>query len=65
MSKYKLVHLNCGNINQGAHWNLIATIMLPAGTTTTYYPAIPDNADDLTLAELKAYALSEFEKANG
>lgn len=65
MSKYKLISLNCANLNQGTAWNLVSTIMLPAGTTTTHYPPVPANADGMTLAELKAYALSEFEKANG
>lgn len=65
MSKYSLVHLNFGNLNHYPHWNLISTILLPSGTTTTHYPAVPQNADQMTLAQLKAYALAEFEKANG
>ena len=65
MSKYTLVHLNIANLNQGTAWNLISTIKLPAGSTTTYTPPSPADADSMTLAELKAYALAEFEKANG
>ena len=63
-SKYKLVHLNLANLNAGDGWNLISTILLPAGTTTTHYPKSPANVDAMSIAELKAYALQEFEKAN-
>ncbi|MFA0994702.1 MULTISPECIES: hypothetical protein [Pseudomonas syringae group] len=64
MSKYKLVHLNLGNVIGWPNWTLISTIRLPAGTDTTHYPPTPENADGMTIAELKAYALAEFEKAN-
>ncbi len=63
-SKYKLAGLNLANLHAGDGWNLIATILLPAGTTTTYYPKSPANVDAMSVAELKAYALVEFEKAN-
>jgi hypothetical protein len=64
MSKYSLVHLQLRNLSHLPRRDLVSTIQLPAGTTTTYYPAVPDNVDEMTVAELKAYAISEFEKAN-
>lgn len=64
MSKYKLNSLNLANLHAGEHWNLVADIQLPAGSSTTYYPPTPKNSDQMTIAELKAYALAEFERAN-
>lgn len=64
MSKYLLVNLELRNLSHLAHLNLMSTIRLPAGTTTTYYPSVPDGVDEMTIAELKAYTISEFEKAN-
>lgn len=64
-SRYKLVSVNLANLNQGQAWNLIATIMLPAGSTTSFnIPLKPDNIDSMTVAALKDYVLSEFEKEN-
>ncbi|WP_285374250.1 hypothetical protein [Pseudomonas sp. lyk4-TYG-107] len=63
-SKYKLMSLNLANLHAGDGWNLLATILLPAGTTTNFSPKSPANADSMSVAELKAYALREFEKAN-
>jgi hypothetical protein len=65
MSKYKIVHLNLAQVIDWPNWTLISTIRLPAGTDTTHYPPVPEDAADMTIAELKAYALAEFEKANG
>lgn len=63
-SKYKVVGVHLANLNQGPAWNLIATIMLPSETTTTYYPDNPENIDSMTIAALKDYVLSEFQKKN-
>ncbi|AZE54604.1 hypothetical protein C4K03_2449 [Pseudomonas synxantha] len=63
-SRYTLIGINLVNLDAGAAWNLIATIRLPAGTTTTYSPKNPDNVDSMTVGQLKQYALNEFSKAN-
>lgn len=63
-SKYTLVTVNLANLDAGNGWNLLAKIRLPAGTTTDYSPKSPASIDSMSVAELKAYVLREFEKAN-
>ncbi|UFQ02242.1 hypothetical protein [Pseudomonas fitomaticsae] len=61
--KWKLVHVTLGNLNHGLCQPAI-TVIGPSQATTTFHPKAPDNIDSLTVAELKAWALSEWTKAN-
>ena len=63
-SRYTLVKIDLANLDAGNGWNLLATIRLPAGSTTNYNPKSPANIDSMSVAELKAYVLREFERAN-
>lgn len=62
MSTYKLVGLNCGNMDRWPYWNLVTTISLPNGSFDVDYPSVPDHVEEMTLSQLKAYVLMEYRK---
>lgn len=64
MSKYSLVDIQIRHLRHQSRHTIMSTIQLPAGTTTTFYPDVPSDMEDMTVAELKAYAIRAFEKAN-
>lgn len=61
--KWKIVSVNYANLDQPS-WNLIVKIRGPSGSNTSFYPAPPENYEQMTLEQMKQYALSEWMKAN-
>lgn len=62
-SKWKVSGVNYANLDQPV-FNLIVTVRGPLGASSTFYPATPPNYEQMTLEQIKAYALAEWEKAN-
>lgn len=62
-SKWKVSGVNYANLDQPV-WNLIITVRGPLGASSTFHPAPPPNYEQMTLEQIKAYALTEWEKAN-
>lgn len=61
-SKWTVSGVSYANMDQPM-WNLIITVRGPLGASSTFYPVAPPNYEQMTLEQMKAYALEEWEKA--
>ncbi|MDO7904123.1 hypothetical protein ACE1YR_17360 [Pseudomonas sp. K1(2024)] len=64
MSKYTVTCLHLHSLALGQFGKLTAEIQLPAGSTTNYSIPAPVKLEHMSIAELKAYILRDFEMAN-